>query len=81
MRNNEKFTCGSYANNKIPNRRFNGKLRIKDIEYAGETERTKHRNLIQTIQYALYIGRAQRALLYKSIRTDRSTYVYFNAHK
>ena len=81
MRNNEKFTCGSYANNKIPNRRFNGKLRIKDIEYAGETERTKHRNLIQTIQYALYIGCAQRALLYKAVQIDKSTDAYLNAYK
>ena len=28
------------------NRRFNGKLRAKDTEYAEETERPEHRNLI-----------------------------------
>ena len=54
---------------------------MKDIEYAGETKGAKQKYLIQTIQYALYIGCAQRALLYKSIRIDRSTDAYFNAHK
>ena len=36
-----------------------------------DKERAKHKKLIQTIQYTLY----------KSIRTDRSTERYFNAHK
>ena len=47
-------------------------------------ERKREQNtekLIQTIQYALYIECAQRALLYKSIQTDISIDVYFNAHK
>ena len=60
---------------------FNGKLRSKDTKYAGETERAEHRNLIQTIQYALYIGCAQGALFYKSIQTNISIDAYFNAHK
>ena len=34
-----RVTCGSYAENKIPNRRSNGKLRPKNTEYAGETKR------------------------------------------
>ena len=62
-------------------KRFNGKLRTKITEYTRETARVEQRNLIQTIQYDLYIGCAQRALLYKSIRTDRSMDTYFNAHK
>ena len=46
-----------------------------------ERQREQNTELIQTIQYALYIGCAQRALLYKSIRTDRSMDAYFNAQK
>ena len=46
-----------------------------------ERQREQNTELIQTIQYALYIGCAQRALLYKSIRTDRSIDQYFNARK
>ena len=42
----EKVTCGSYAYSRITNIRFNGKLRMKDTEYTGETKRAKHRNLI-----------------------------------
>ena len=41
-----------------------------NTEYAGEIERAEHKNLIQKQQYALYIlyiERAQRVLLYKSI--------------
>ena len=54
--------------NRITNRRFYGKLRTENIEYMGEIERAKLRNLIQITQYALYIKHAQRALLYKSIK-------------
>ena len=60
--------CGSYVYNRITNRRFYGKLRTENIEYMGEIERAKLRNLIQITQYALYIKHAQRALLYKSIK-------------
>ena len=55
----------------------------QDTEYAGETERMRestHENSIQN-NNTLYIECAQRALLYKSIRTGRSTDTYFNAHK
>ena len=51
-----RVTCGSYAENRIPNRRFNGKVGTKDTDCAGEIERAQYRKLIQTIQYALYIG-------------------------
>ena len=58
-------------------------LERKKTQNTRERQREqKHRNLIQTIQCALYIGCAQSALLYKTIviRTDRSTDSYFNAH-
>ena len=54
---------------------------MKDIEYAGETKGAKQKYLIQTIQYALYIGCAQRALLYKAVQIDKSTDAYLNAYK
>ena len=37
-----KVMCGSYAYNRITNRRFNGRLRMKEnTEYSGETVRAK----------------------------------------
>ena len=56
-----------------------GKERERERESERERERT-HENLIQN-NSTLYIECAQRALLYKSIQTDRSTDTYFNAHK
>ena len=57
-------------------------LERKKTQSKRERQREqKHRNLIQTIQYALYIGCAQTTLLYKSIWTDRSIDSYFNAHQ
>ena len=51
-------------------------------EYAGEIERAEHRNFIsKRYSKTLYIECAQRAHLYKSIRTVRSTDSYFNANK
>ena len=44
-----------------------------------QREHKTHRNLTHN-NNTLYIECAQRALLYKSIRTDRSTDTYFNAH-
>ena len=41
-----KVMCGSYAYNRITNRRFNGRLRMKEnIEYLEETKRTKTQKL------------------------------------
>ena len=73
-------TTGPPDNNIKKNEGLMESLREIHRERGRDTERAEHRNLIQTIQYALYIGCAQRALLYKSIWTDRSTDTYFNAH-
>ena len=63
-------------------RRFNGKLEY--AHYVVETEREKTRNsnkiIIIVLCETLYIVCVQSTLLYKSIRTDKSTDKYFNAH-
>ena len=69
------------AHNTKGKNRFNRDLKPQDIEYAGETER-EHKHTESSIQNnnTLYIGCAQRALLYKSTQTDRNTDTYFDAH-
>ena len=77
----KRIACGS---NRKPNIEYTGLMESLNIHGTWERERERERvnskNSIQNNTQSLYIGCAQRALLYKSIWTDRSTDKYFNAH-
>ena len=60
---------------------FMESLELKTQSTRERQREHKHRNITQKYNNTLYIGCAQRAVLYKSIQTDRSTDAYFNAHK